>query len=119
MNHTGVIKQLKSAEVKPIYLLHGDEPYYIDLIVDYAAKNILDESERDFNQTVFYAKDTPPINVVDAAVRLPMMAEHQVIIVKEAQEYKTSSQWEVFEKYFESPSNSTILIFGRNIINGH
>ena len=111
MNHTGVIKQLKSAEVKPIYLLHGAEPYYIDLIVDFAAKNILDEGERDFNQTIFYAKDTPPINVVDAAVRLPMMAERQVIIVKEAQEYKNSSQWEVFEKYFESPSSTTILIF--------
>ena len=111
MNHTGVIKQLKSEDVKPIYLLHGAEPFYIDMIIDFAAKNLLSESERDFNQTIFYAKDTPPLNVIDTAVRLPMMADKQVVIVKEAQEYKNSSQWDVFEKYFESPSPNTILLF--------
>ena len=91
--------------------MHGEEPFYIDQIVDLASSTILDESERDFNQTIVYAKDTPPLDVLDAATRLPMMAEKQVVIVKEAQEYKKSSQWEVFEKYFESPSKSTVLIF--------
>jgi len=111
MDYKDIIKQIKKKEFKPIYFLNGEEPFYIDKIVDYIANNILDESEKDFNQTIVYAKDTPPLNVVDAASRLPMMAEYQVVIVKEAQEYSKASQWEVFEKYFESPSNQTILVF--------
>lgn len=109
MEYKGVIKQLQGEHVKPIYFLHGEEPFYIDKIVEVAAKGILSESERDFNQSVFYAKDTQPIDVVDAAMRLPMMSERQVVILKEAQEYK-SAQWEVFEKYFESPSKTTVLV---------
>jgi DNA polymerase-3 subunit delta len=111
LTHTDLIKQLNKGPLKPIYFLHGEEPFFIDEIVKYASQKILDESERDFNQTVVYAKDTPPINVVDAATRLPMMSERQVVIVKEAQEYKKSSDWEVFEKYFDRPSPSTVLIF--------
>lgn len=111
MTYEDILKQFKERKFKPIYFLHGEESYYIDSIVKHAADFILDESERDFNQTIVYAKDTPPINVVDAATRLPMMSEHQVVIVKEAQEYKKLDQWESFEQYFESPSNSTILIF--------
>jgi len=104
-------KQFKERNFKPIYFLHGEEGYYIDALVDLALNSILEESERDFNQTVVYAKDTPPINVVDSVARLPMMSEYNVVVVKEAQEYKKTAQWEKFEKYFESPSNSTILIF--------
>ncbi|MCB9225517.1 MAG: DNA polymerase III subunit delta [Crocinitomicaceae bacterium] len=111
MTYEDILKQFKERKFKPIYFLHGEEAYYIDSIVKHAADFILDESEKDFNQTVVYAKDTPPINVVDAATRLPMMSEYQVVIVKEAQEYKKLDQWESFEKYFESPSHSTILIF--------
>lgn len=111
MTYDELLKDLKDKNFKPIYFLHGEEAFYIDSIVKYASENILDEGERDFNQTVLYAKDTPPINVLDAATRLPMMAEYNVVIVKEAQEYKRANQWEEFEQYFESPSNSTILIF--------
>lgn len=111
MNFNEVIELVRKKEFKPIYFLNGEEPYFIDAIVDFMANNILDESEKDFNQTIFYAKDTPPINVIDTATRLPMMAEKQVVIVKEAQEYKTASQWEVFENYFKSPSQQTVLVF--------
>lgn len=111
MSHLDIISSLKKKDFKPIYFLNGEEPYYIDKIVDYISEHVLEESEKDFNQTVLYAKDSPPINVVDSATRLPMMAERQVVIVKEAQEYKNSSQWEVFEKYFESPAPDTILVF--------
>jgi DNA polymerase-3 subunit delta len=111
LTHKEIITQIKKKELRPIYFLHGEEPYYIDKIVDYAAKNILNEGERDFNQTVLYAKDTQQIDIIDAASRLPMMSEKQVVIVKEAQDYKKASQWEIFEKYFESPSPSTVLIF--------
>lgn len=106
-----VIAQISKKEFKPVYFLHGVEPYYIDRIVDLAANTILDEGERDFNQTVFYAKDTQPLAVVDTALRLPMMSQYQVVIVKEAQDYTKATQWEQFEKYVENPSNSTILIF--------
>ena len=111
MKYNEIISSLKKKDFKPIYFLNGEEPFYIDKIVDFIADTVLDESEKDFNQTVLYAKDTPPINVIDTATRLPMMAERQVVIVKEAQEYKTSSQWEVFEKYFESPAPQTVLVF--------
>lgn len=102
---------MKSGNPKPIYFLHGEEPFYIDQIVKAATTSVLDESERDFNQTVVYAKDTPPIDVLDSATRLPMMSERTLVVVREAQEYKKASQWEVFEKYFESPSPTTVLIF--------
>jgi DNA polymerase III subunit delta len=111
VTHQEVIKQLKSGNPKPIYFLHGEEPFYIDQIVKAATTSVLDESERDFNQTVVYAKDTPPIDVLDSATRLPMMSERTLVVVREAQEYKKASQWEVFEKYFESPSPTTVLIF--------
>ncbi len=111
MEHKTIISQLKKREFSPVYLLHGEEPYFIDLIVDYALNNILGEGEKDFNQTILYAKDTPPINVLDTATRLPMMSEYQVVVVKEAQQYNKTSQWEVFENYFESPAPNTILIF--------
>jgi DNA polymerase-3 subunit delta len=111
MTHLDVIKNIKNGQYGPIYLLHGEEPFYIDQIVNYIANNVLDESERDFNQSILYAKDTQPIQVVDAASRLPMMAERQVVIVKEAQEYKKASQWEIFENYFAAPSPQTILVF--------
>jgi DNA polymerase-3 subunit delta len=111
VTYEAILQDFKAKNFKPIYFLHGEEAYYIDSIVKHATEDILDEAEKDFNQTIVYAKDTPPINVVDAATRLPMMCEHQLVIVKEAQEYKKKEQWEAFEKYFESPSNATILIF--------
>jgi DNA polymerase-3 subunit delta len=111
VTYVEIISTLKKKDFQPIYFLNGEEPFYIDKIVDYISSNVLSEAERDFNQTILYAKDTPPINVIDAATRLPMMSEKQIVIVKEAQEYKKADQWEIFEKYFESPAPDTILVF--------
>ncbi|MBL7897546.1 MAG: DNA polymerase III subunit delta [Crocinitomicaceae bacterium] len=111
MTFEEVIQQIDQRKFKPVYFLHGVEAYFIDKIVDHASATILSEGERDFNQTILYAKDTQPLTIVDTAVRLPMMSEYQVVIVKEAQEYNKASQWEQLEKYVENPSNSTILIF--------
>lgn len=111
MTFDEIIAQFKKKDLRPIYFLHGEEPYYIDRLVDFAATSILAEHERDFNQTVFYAKDAAPIDVIDAASRLPMMSERQVVIIKEAQDFKPISTWDIFERYFESPSKSTVLIF--------
>ena len=109
MTYEEILNQFKSKKLHPIYFLHGEEAFYIDSIVDTAVDTILDESERDFNQTILYAKDSPPIAVIDDAMRLPMMSEYQVVVLKEAQNYK-ANQWEAFEKYFESPCPTTILI---------
>ena len=64
MTFNEIIGHINNKDLRPVYFLHGEEAFYIDKIVDLAAESILDEGERDFNQTVFYAKDTPPIDVL-------------------------------------------------------
>jgi DNA polymerase-3 subunit delta len=86
MTAADILKDLKNRKYKPLYLLHGEEPYYIDLVGDYVEHKLLPEAERGFNQTVFYGKDTDMMTVLNAAKRYPMMADHQVVLVKEAQE---------------------------------
>ena len=85
----------------------GDEPYYIDKISDYIAEHVLQPEERDFNQTVVFGSDVTASQVADYARRYPMMSEHQVVIVKEAQNIKNT---EALEKYFKQPLASTILV---------
>lgn len=100
---------IKNGNIKPIYFLMGEEPYYIDKVADFIEKNILLEEEKDFNQTIFYGRDVTIDEVISAAKRYPMMAERQVIIVKEAQEL--SKTIENIESYVENPMNSTVLVF--------
>jgi len=88
MTFEQIIKDLKNKIYKPIYFLMGDEPYYIDKISNFIQQNVLNETERDFNQTILYGKDSEILDIISAAKRFPMMANHQVIIVKEAQELK-------------------------------
>ena len=81
-----ILKELRAKQYRPIYYLMGEEDYYIDLIADYIEENVLTDEEKEFNQTVMYGGDVDNIaTVINAAKRYPMMAEHQVIIVKEAQ----------------------------------
>jgi len=102
-----ITHDLKARKFQPIYLLHGEESFFIDEIVNYIEANALTEGERAFNQTVFYAKDIEINAVLDNARRYPMMSNYQVIIVKEAQGYKKLDD---FEAYFENPVPSTILV---------
>ena len=80
-----VMKALKEKKYAPIYYLMGEEAYYIDKISDYIAEHVLAPEERDFNQTILFGSDVTAAAVADMARRYPMMAEHQVVIVKEAQ----------------------------------
>ena len=121
-----IIASLKAKKYAPIYFLEGEEPYYIDQIADYIENNILDESEKEFNQTVMYGKDTDLISLISAAKRFPMMAERQVIIVREGQEIKnltetvnvkiksksTKKETEIspLEEYALKPLSTTILV---------
>ena len=107
VTYDSVMSELKSRRFKPVYYLMGDESYYIDKISDWIADNALPEDKRDFNQTVLFGSDVTASQVVDAAKRYPMMAEYQVIIVKEAQNIKHT---EPLEKYMKAPMASTILV---------
>ncbi len=103
-----IVNDIKAGNIKPIYFLMGEEPYYIDRLSDYIEQNVLTEDEKGFNQSVFYGRDVKIEDIVAAAKRYPMMAERQVIIVKEAQDLvKTIDQ---LESYAENPMSSTVLV---------
>jgi len=117
MTATELLKDLKNRKYKPIYLLHGEEPYYIDLVSDFVEHKLLSDAEKGFNQTVFYGKDTDIMSVLNASKRYPMMADYQVVLVKEAQDMKWGSD-DADKKginpllsYLENPLPSTILVF--------
>jgi DNA polymerase-3 subunit delta len=101
------MQNLKKKVFHPIYLLQGEEPYFIDQVSNYIEKYVLPEAEKGFNQTIFYGKDTEEQTIADTSWRYPMMAEKQVIIVKEAQSLK---KIENLAPYAERPMPSTILV---------
>ena len=103
-----IMRDLKAKKYAPVYVLMGDESYYIDRITDYIADNVLDPDDRDFNQTVVFGADTTAAQVVDMAKGYPVMpAAHRVVIVKEAQGLKSL---DALERYFEKPLASTVLV---------
>ncbi len=103
-----IINDIKAGNIKPIYFLMGEEPYYIDKLSEYIEKNILQEHERDFNQTVLYGRDVTIEDVVSNAKRYPMMADRQVVIVKEAQDLIRTI--DKLESYAENPQPTTVLV---------
>ena len=107
MTYDSIMTDLKAGQYAPIYYLMGEESYYIDKISDYIAEHALAPEERDFNQTIMFGSDVNAAQVADAARRYPMMAERQVVIVKEAQNIKQTDQ---LEKYFKKPMKSTVLV---------
>ncbi len=112
-----IIKDIKHGKQKPVYLLHGEEPYFIDKISNYIEHHLLTDAEKGFNQTVVYGKDTDVVTILNAAKRYPMMANFQVVIVKEAQDMKWGKEDDdkkginPFLAYLEKPLPSTILVF--------
>ena len=102
-----IMRDLEAGKFAPVYYLMGDEPFYIDKIADYIAEHALQPEERDFNQTILFGSDVNASQIADIARRYPMMAERQVVIVKEAQNIKNT---EALEKYFAQPMPSTVLV---------
>ena len=102
-----IVSEVRRGIFKPVYLLMGDEPYYIDIVCEAIIENALDESERDFNQTICYGADVTVEAVVTAARRYPMFAERQLVVVKEAQMMKNMEGLSV---YCEKPLDSTVLV---------
>lgn len=107
MEAKDIIAQFKSKETQPVYFLHGEEPFYIDQITDAAIEHVLEESERDFNQTVVYGKDVDLNALQEQVKQFPMMAEKQLVILKEAQDVR---DWTPLESYFESPVPTTVFV---------
>lgn len=109
MDYQQILKDLKNKVYHPIYFLSGEEPYYIDLVADYIEKNVLDTTEKEFNQSVLYGKDVDILNVIAEAKRYPMMANHHVVIIKEAQHLVKAI--DKLDSYLDNPTSSTILVF--------
>jgi DNA polymerase-3 subunit delta len=102
-----IISDLRKRIFKPVYFLAGDEPYYIDLITDFIAEKVLSQEEKDFNQVIIYGEETSINSIIETSRRFPMMASHQVVIVKEAQALK---KIEDLAFYLDMPLLSTILV---------
>jgi DNA polymerase-3 subunit delta len=107
VTYEGIISDLKKRIFKPVYFLAGEEPYYIDLITGYIEENVLPEAEKSFNQIIYYGEDITVPLIIESARRFPMMASHQVVIVKEAQSLKKIDDLLL---YVEKPQPSTILV---------
>ena len=108
-----IMDGLRAKKYNPVYVLQGEETYYIDLLANYIEANALTESEKGFNQVVLYGKDTPVNVILTNAKRFPMMAEKQVVIVREAQDIpdlQKESGAKLLLDYFQSPAPSTILV---------
>ncbi|MFT3795734.1 DNA polymerase III subunit delta [Flavobacterium sp.] len=103
-----IVNDIKSGNIRPIYFLMGEEPYYIDKLSDYIEDHVLSEDEKGFNQTVLYGRDVSIDDIVSTAKRYPMMAERQVVIVKEAQDL--SRNIDKLESYAENPMPTTVLV---------
>ncbi len=107
MSFEQILSDLKNKIYKPIYFLSGDEPYFIDLITKYIHNNVLSDAEKSFNQTVLYGKEAEMHTVINTAKRFPMMANYQVVIVKEAQNIKNIDD---LIHYVNAPLKSTLLV---------
>ncbi|WP_333809074.1 DNA polymerase III subunit delta [Flavobacterium sp.] len=104
-----ITKDIKAGNIKPIYFFMGEEPYYIDKLTEFIEQNVLQEHERDFNQTILYGRDVSMEDVIGTAKRFPMMADRQVVVVREAQEL--SRTIDKLEAYAENPQSTTVLVF--------
>ena len=115
--------ELKSKNFSSIYFLEGEESYFIDFIGDYITENALDEADKEFNQTILYGKETDMATILNNAKRFPMMADKQLVLVREAQEVKDidkivkvkingkEQELSLLEEYSKNALPSTILVF--------
>lgn len=105
---TQIVSDIKKGKIKPIYFLMGEEPYYIDKIAEFIEENVLKEEEKGFDQMVLYGRDVTIEDIIDNAKRFPMIAQKQVIIVKEAQ--TLTKALDKLIPYAKNPQPSTVLV---------
>jgi DNA polymerase-3 subunit delta len=114
LSHESLLDEMKKGVFRPLYFFQGEEPFFIDQLTDYLEAHVLEESEKGFNQLVVYGKDTTLGNIIVQARRFPMMANRQLVIVKEAQELSDLNREEgqkLLANYAENPVQSTVLAF--------
>lgn len=104
-----ITKDIKAGNIKPIYFFMGEEAYYIDKLTEFIEENILQEHEKDFNQTIIYGRDATIEDIIATAKRFPMMADRQVVVVKEAQDLIRTI--DKLDSYIENPQPTTVLVF--------
>lgn len=113
MDHLSIIKDIKSGNLAPIYLLQGDEPYFIQQILDAFTEHVIPEDQKDFNQSVLYGGEVGIDQVVNLAKTFPMMGERQLVMVKEMQEIdlvKKAGDYPSFSAYVQNPTPSSVLV---------
>lgn len=108
-NYQQIISELEARKFSPIYLLTGDESYYIDELTNKFEKEIIDESEKDFNFTLLYGRDTNLGEIISNAKQYPMMSDFRLVIIKEAQDLD-KKEWEKLSSYIDNPTTSTIVV---------
>jgi len=109
VSYEQIIREISQGQFRPIYFLDGDEPFYVDSVLKALEANVLQEHERDFNQSILYGKDSDVLSIISEAKRFPMMAERVLVLVKEAQYLRNI---ELFEGYVENPNPQTVLAIG-------
>jgi DNA polymerase-3 subunit delta len=107
MTFEQILTDLKNRIYYPVYLFHGEESYHIDLLSDFIGEKVLSETEKEFNQTVLYGKDADAATIISHARRYPMMANYQVLIIREAQEIQ---ELDALIPYIQNPLSSTLLV---------
>lgn len=104
-----IVKEVRAGTFKPIYFLHGEEGYFIDRVAQEIEFHALQEHEKDFNLTILYGKDSDPDVVLDTCLRYPMMADRQLVVLREAQTWRIDA-FEKLEAYFNKPTPTTVLV---------
>lgn len=107
MDHNIVLKDIKQKKLEKVYFLHGEEPYYIDVITKALLEHVLEEHERDFNQTIVYGKEQEVTSLIADLRSYPMMSDRRLVVLKEAQEMKDIDK---LEAYFENPTDTTVFV---------
>lgn len=107
MDHKQIIRSIENGEFSPVYFLHGEEPYFIDAIQEAIVKHAMDDSERDFNQTIVYGKESSAAALISDAKQYPMMGQRRLVVIKEAQELKDIDDLEV---YFNQTVGTTVFV---------
>ena len=106
MNAQAIIQEIREGKLYPIYLLHGEEPFFVDEVAHVLENELIDESLADFNKTILYGKDADAEQIVEASRRMPMMSANQLVMLKEAQHFKA---WDQLLVYLENPQPTTVL----------
>lgn len=117
MDHKLLLRDIKQKDFKPLYVLHGEEPYYIDLISDAILEYALEEDEREFNQMVLYGRDVDVTLVMSEARSFPFMGTRKVIVIREAQDLKDIYELEKLVPHL-NPDNILVLCHKYKTLDG-